>query len=55
MECKEIKTVIILTLIITMFFAGLELRITKKYYSNKKCKISLTQVTTYTLKIQDTK
>jgi len=55
MEYKEIKTVIILTLIITMFFAGFELNITKKYYSNKKCKISLTEVTTYTLKIKNTK
>jgi hypothetical protein len=55
MEYKEIKTVMILTLIITTFFAGVELKITKKYCLNKKSKISLTEVTTYTLKIQDTK
>ncbi|WP_337965552.1 hypothetical protein [uncultured Flavobacterium sp.] len=53
MEYKEIKTAIILTLVITMLFAGFELNITKKYYSNKKCKITLTEVTTYTFKIQN--
>ncbi|TDO82812.1 hypothetical protein EV143_10272 [Flavobacterium chryseum] len=54
MEYKEIKTVIILTLIITTFLAMFELNITKKYYLNKS-KISFTEVTTYALKIKNTK
>lgn len=55
MEFKEIKTVIILTLIITTFLTVFELNITKKYYLNKKSKISFTEVTTYALKIKNTK
>lgn len=55
MVYKEIKTVIILTLIITTFLAVFELNITKKYYSNKKSKVSFTEITTYALKIRNTK
>lgn len=55
MEHKEIKIVIILTLIITTFLAAFELNITKKYYSNKKPKVSFTEITTYELKIKNTK
>lgn len=55
MVYKEIKTVIILTLIITTFLAVFELNITKQYYSNKKSKVSFTEITTYALKIRNTK
>lgn len=55
MEYKEIKTVIILTLIVTTFLAVFELNITKKYYWNKKSKVCFTEITTYALKIKNTK
>lgn len=55
MEYKEIKTVIILTLLITTFLAVFELNITKKYYSHKKSKVNFTEITTYALKIKNTK
>ncbi len=55
MEHKEIKTAIILSLIIAVLFKGFELKVTKKHYADKKLKINITEVTTYTLQIQQLK
>lgn len=52
MEYKEIKTAILLTLILTMLFKGFELKVTKKEYSDKKLKSMQQKVTTYPLQIQ---
>ncbi|MFB9080159.1 hypothetical protein ACFFLS_12300 [Flavobacterium procerum] len=52
MEHKEIKTAIILSLILAMLFKGFELKVTKKHYADKKLKIKAKEVTTYTLQIQ---
>lgn len=52
MEYKEIKTAILLTLILTLLFKGFELKVTKKQYYDNKLKINPAEVTTYTLQIQ---
>jgi hypothetical protein len=55
MEYKEIKITIILVSIVVILITGFELNITKKYYSKEKEIVNLTEITTYSLKIQSIK
>jgi hypothetical protein len=55
MECKEIKLMIILVSVVAVLSTGFELNITKKQYLNETQKVNLTEITTYSLKIQNIK
>lgn len=55
MKYKEIKLTLILVSVIAVLSTGFELNITKKQYSKETQKVSLTEITTYSLKIQNIK
>ena len=55
MEYKEIKLTIILISVVAVLSTCFELNITKKQYSKETQKVNLTEITTYSLKIQNIK
>ena len=55
MEYKEIKLTIILVSVVAVLSTGFELNITKKQYLKETQKVNLTEITTYSLKIQNIK
>ena len=55
MEYKEIKLTIILISVVAVLSTCFELNITKKKYSKETQKVNLTEITTYSLKIQNIK
>ena len=55
MEYKEIKLTIILVSVVAVLSTGFELNITKKQYLKETQKVNVTEITTYSLKIQNIK
>ena len=55
MEYKEIKLTIILVSVVAVLSTGFGLNITKKQYLKETQKVNSTEITTYSLKIQNIK